>query len=82
MSTELAGALGAWLSAVAGKLDADRGAYLSQAFLLPSCEVSIVVELRAGRVSLRAALDDGSHIELHRERIGALLLRPPVSLSA
>ena len=65
---------------MAGQLDGDRGALLSTGFLLPGNEVVVVVKLRDGTVALQADID-GARIELHRERIAALLLRPPISPS-
>ena len=47
---------------------------------MPGNEVTVAIKLRQGVAILQADID-GARIELHRERIAALLLRPPISPS-
>ena len=76
----LTSAIAKWLATTAAALDADRAALLSTAFLMPGNEVTVAIKLRQGVAILQADID-GARIELHRERIAALLLRPPISPS-
>jgi hypothetical protein len=53
---DLTTVIGCWVTTTSAGLDADRGAYLSTASLMPPCEVLVVVKLREGPVSLHADL--------------------------